>query len=60
MSLSKTLKSARALRLAKNSAVCKAESFSATAVAMNWLMLVPSSLLCCSTAFFSERGKRSG
>src|SRR5215469_11669808 len=35
MSLSKALKSARDLRSAKNSAVCKAESFSATAVATN-------------------------
>jgi hypothetical protein len=35
MSLSKALKSARALRSAKNSAVCKAESFSATAEATN-------------------------
>jgi hypothetical protein len=57
MSLSKVLKSARALRSAKNSAVCKAESFSATAVATNWFMLVLSSLLCRSTARFSERGK---
>jgi hypothetical protein len=59
ISLSNALKSARALRLAKYSAVCNAEIFSATAVATNWLMLVPSSLLCCSTAFFSERGNRS-
>src|ERR1700733_5714831 len=43
MSLSKALKSARSLRPAKNSAVCKAESFSATAVATNWFILVPSS-----------------
>src|SRR5580704_4902215 len=56
ISLSKALKSARALRVAKNSAVCNAESFSATAVATNWLMLLPSSSLCSSTTFFSERG----
>src|SRR5580700_11755772 len=60
MSLSKVLKSARALRSAKKSAVCKAESFSATAVATNWFMLVLSSLLCRSTALFSERGNRRG
>src|SRR5437660_647085 len=60
MSLSKALKSARARRSAKNSAVCKAESFSATAVATNWFMLVLSSLLCRSTALFSDRGKRRG
>src|SRR6266446_2095773 len=60
MSLSKALKSARALRSAKNSAVCKAESFSATAVATNWFMLVLSSLLCRSTALFSDRGNRRG
>ena len=60
MRLSKALKSARALRSAKNSAVCKAESFSATAVATNWFMLVLSSFLCRSTALFSERGSRTG
>jgi len=58
--LSKALKSARALRSAKNFAVCKAESFSATAVATNWFMLVLSSLLCPATALFSERGNRKG
>lgn len=60
MSLSNALKSARALRSAKNSAVCKAASFSAKALATNWFMLVLSSLLCRSTALFSERGKRKG
>ncbi|MGB2664180.1 MAG: hypothetical protein WAK48_09265, partial [Candidatus Acidiferrum sp.] len=60
MSLSKALKSARFLRSAKNSAVCKADNFSATAVATNWFMLVLSSLLCRSTALFSERGNRRG
>src|SRR5260370_32859535 len=60
MSLSKVLKSARALRSAKNSAVCKAESFAAHAVATHWFMLVLSSLLCRSTALFNERGNRRG
>jgi hypothetical protein len=35
MSLSNALRSVRYLRSAKNSAVCKADSFSATAVATN-------------------------
>jgi len=47
MSLSKTSKSARDLRSAKNSGVCKAESFSATTVATNWFMLVRSSQRAC-------------
>lgn len=37
----------------------QAESLSTTAAATNWYMLVPSSLLCCSTAFFIDRGSRS-
>src|SRR5712691_5093126 len=60
MILSKALKSARAFRSAKNRAVCKAETFSATAVATNWLMLVPSSRLSLSTASFNDRGSRRG
>src|SRR5580693_1817254 len=60
MILSKALNSARALRSSKNTAVCSAETFSATAVATNWFMLVPSSLLNRSTAFFSDFGSRRG
>src|ERR1700683_1951969 len=60
MILSKALNSARALRSSKNTAVCSAETFSATAVAMNWFMLVPSSLLNRSTAFLSDFGSRRG
>jgi len=41
-------------------AVCNADTFSATAVATNWLMLVPSSLLSRATAAFSDRGSRRG
>jgi hypothetical protein len=59
MILSKVLKSARARRSSKNRAVWRAETFSATAVATNWLMLVPSSLLNLLTASLSDRGKRS-
>ena len=59
MSLSKALKSARALRSAKKTPpLAKPKSFSATAVTTNWFMLVLSSLLCRSTALFSERGNR--
>ena len=52
--------SASALRAAKKSAVFMAETFSATAVATNWLMLVPSSLAICAAASFSDLGSRSG
>src|ERR1700678_834806 len=60
MILSNALNSARALRSSKYTAVCRAETFSATAVAMNWFMLVPSSLLNRSTAFLSDFGSRRG
>ena len=52
--------SASALRAAKKSAVFMAETFSATAVATNWLMLVPSSLAICAAASFRDLGSRSG
>jgi hypothetical protein len=55
---SKALKSARAFRSSKYRAVWSAETFSATAVATNWLMLVPSSLLSRSTASFRDFGSR--
>jgi len=60
MILSKALKSARAFRSVKKRAVWSAETFSATAVAMNWLMLVRSSRLNRSTASLSDRGYRNG
>ena len=60
MILSKALKSARACRSMKNLAVWSAETFSATAVATNWLTLVRSSRLKRSTASLSERGGRKG
>jgi hypothetical protein len=60
MILSNALKSARAFRFVKNSAVCNAETFSATAVATNWFMLVRSSRLIRATASFSDRGSRKG
>ena len=37
-----------------------AESFSATAVATNWLMVVPSALLIAATAAFNDVGNRNG
>src|SRR5271157_993938 len=52
------LESARALRSWKNRAVSRADTFSATAVATNWLMLVPSCLLNRTTASLSDRGGR--
>ena len=52
--------SALAARSVKNSAVFIAETFSATAVATNWLMLVPSALLISATAAFSDAGSRNG
>src|ERR1019366_8034648 len=60
MILSKALKSARACRFVKYVAVRRAETFSATAVATNWLMLVRSSRLNRSTASLSDRGSRKG
>ena len=45
----------------KNSAVRITETFSATtAVATNWLMLVPSALLISATATFNDVGSRNG
>ena len=60
MILSNALKSARAFRSAKNRAVWSAETFSATAVATNWLILVRSSRLRRTTASLSDRGSRKG
>jgi len=60
MILSKALKSARACRSEKYFAVCSADTFSATAVATNWLILVRSSRLNRSTVSLSERGNRKG
>ncbi len=52
--------SARPARSAKNAAVFMAESFSATAVATNWLRLIPSALAIFYAAAFTERGSRNG
>jgi hypothetical protein len=60
MILSKALKSALAFRSTKKWAVWSAETFSATAVATNWLILVRSSLLRRTTASLSDRGSRKG
>jgi hypothetical protein len=60
MILSKAAKLARAFRSAKKRAVARAETFSATATATNWFMLVPSSLLSRSAASFSDRGSLNG
>jgi hypothetical protein len=60
MILSKALKSARARRSSKYFAVWRADTFSATAVATNWLILVRSSRLSRSTASLSERDSRKG
>ncbi len=57
---SKALKSARVLRSLKNRAVSKAETFSATAVTTNWLILVRSSRLNRVTAFFNDAGNLRG
>ena len=47
-------------RSAKKSAVRIADSFSATAVLTNWLMLVPSRRLTSLTACFRDDGIRRG
>jgi len=60
MMRSKAVKSARDLRIAKKSAVFRAATFSATAVATNWLMLTPSSFARRSTSARTERGRRRG
>ena len=52
--------SASVARVAKKSALFIAATFSATAVATNWLMLVPSSLLISATAAFRDAGRRYG
>ena len=57
---SKASKSARSRRCAKNAAVFIAASFSATAVATNWLTLVPSALARRTTSALTEVGRRSG
>ena len=57
---SDAVKSARFRRSAKKAAVFMAASFSETAVATNWLMLILSALARRSTSAFTERGRRSG
>ena len=57
---SNAVKSARFRRSAKKAAVFMAASFSETAVATNWLMLIPFALARRSTSAFTERGRRSG
>ena len=51
--------SASAALAAKNLAVFIAQIFSATAVAMNWLILVPSSMLIKARAAFNDTGSRN-
>jgi hypothetical protein len=57
---SKASRSARARRRAKYSSVLRTAIFSATAVTMNWFMLVPSSAAIFSRASFKDTGRRSG
>ena len=53
-------RSARPFRSAKKAAVFIAASFSATAVATNWFMLMPSSRASFSTADLTDFGRRKG
>jgi hypothetical protein len=51
------VKSKRFRRSAKKAAVFMAASFSETAVATNWLMLIPSALAGRATSAFTKRGE---
>ena len=51
---------APAARSVKNPAVFRADSFSATAVVTNWLILVPSARLTSATAALNDAGSRKG
>lgn len=46
-------------RSVKYPAVFKADAFSATALTMNWLSVLPSSRATTSVVYFSETGSRS-